>query len=236
MNITIFNRDYTLRRFAPDGSYEDMTVNIHMHEQESGGGTPWSEQKGIVKQAQGHGMVPIREASLADGTRADRVLYRGRWYECTSCTLYDHTALSHYNYSFIALPEDAIETITVFNHAFDESLGYDVLIPTVIRGASWTEQVLTTQETLGVKGASKFTINIPEEADFSGKIYVDPMDYAGVRGTFTFRPGDIAVRGAEDSPCTVAALMKKYGTVAKVAGVFDFRTAPNARHWRLEGE
>ncbi len=236
MNITIFNRDYTMRRFAPDGTYEDTTINVHLHAMENGGGTPWAESKGIVRQVQGHGMVPLREADLVAGTRADRVFYRGRWYECTSCTLYDHTSLAHYNYSFIVLPEDAIDTITLFNGVIDPDKGYDVYIPTIIKGVSWLGPTVTMQDNLGVKAASRFVIRVPEEADFSGKGYVKPIEYTGADGTFTFKPGDIIVHGIEEELTIPAKLQEKYGEIVKVMNVSDFRTAPNARHWKLEGE
>lgn len=236
MNITIFNREYVMRRFAPDGSYEDSTISVHLHASENGGGSPWAESQGIVRQVQGHGMVPLREADLEAGTKADRVFYRGRWYECTSSTLYDHTSLAHYNYSFIVVPEDAIETITIFNLVFDPENGLDIYVPTVIRGVSWLGPELTTQENLGVKSATRFTIRIPEEADFSGKEYVAPVDFTGEDGTFTFMPGDIIVHAQEETVTKPAELQKKYRTIVKVMNVYDFRTAPNHRHWKLEGE
>ncbi len=237
MNIAIFNRKYTLRRYGADGTYEDSVISVHLHASENGGGSPWPETKGIVRQISGHGMVPLREADLAGGTRADRVLYSdGRWYECTSCVLYDHTSLAHYNYSFIVVPEDVVDTITIFNAVLDPDKGYDLFIPTVIKGVSWLEQMLSTQDNIGVKEGSKYTIQVPEEADFSGRTYVEPHLYTGARGTFTFNTGDIIIRGVEWNKSTPAELRKKYGRTVKVMGVFDFRTAPNARHWKLEGE
>lgn len=236
MNITIFNSDYTMRRYAPDGSFQESSVSIHLHPSENGSGSPWSETQGIVRNISGHGMVPLREADLEAGTKADRILYKGRWYECTSSVFYDRTMLAHYNYQFIVVPEDAITTITIFNPVFDPETGFDVYKPTVIRGASWLAPRTSTQDNIGIKAQDKYTIRVPEDADFSGSSYVDPAQFVGEQGTFTFRVGDIIVKGEESGPSTIAALQKKYGFVVKVMAVNDFRTSPNARHWRLDGE
>lgn len=236
MNITIFNREYTMRRFAQDGTYEDSVISVHLHASENGGGSPWAETQGIVRNLQGHGMVPLREADLEAGTKADRVLYRGRWYECTSSVLYDHTSLAHYNYQFIVTPEDAIDTITIFNPVLDELEGYDVYVPTVIRGVSWISSMTGSTDNNGMNPASRYTIRIPEEADFSGKTYVEPASFTGEAGTFTIRTGCIIVRGTETEPALPSALQQKYGEIVTVTNVSDFRRAPNARHWKVEGE
>lgn len=236
MNISIFNKEYAVRRYTQDGGYEESTVSVHLHPQENGSGTPWAESQGIVRHISGHGMVPLREADMENGTRADRIFYMGRWYECTSSVLYDRTVLSHYNYQFIVVPEDAVETITIFNSALDEDKGYDVYVRTVIKGVSWIFSDGTTADNPGLKSASRFTVRVPEDADFSGKQYVDPASFNGADGTFTFMPGDIIVRGEEDEQDVPAGLLRKHRKIMKVMTVNDFRNAPNGRHWKLEGE
>ena len=34
----------------------------------------------------------------------DWLYYHGRWYECKSCQLWDHTILSHYESEFVVVP------------------------------------------------------------------------------------------------------------------------------------
>ena len=236
MNITLFNRDYVMRRYGADGkSYSDQTVSIHLHPMEHGSGT-WPEQQGIVRQISGHGNVEIREASLTDGNKADRVYYCGRWYECVSSVYYDRTHLSHWNYSFVEVPEDAMETITLFNAAYNAETGYDVYIPTVITGVSWLEEDTAAVDTQGIRSTKKYTVRIPEDADFSGKAYVEPAGYTGDTSTFTLMNGDIIIRGAEDTITSPTELKKKYRNLMTVLGVYDFRKAPNARHWKVVGE
>ena len=70
------------------------------------------------------------------------------------------------------------ETITIFNARLDDEDGYDVYIPTVIRGASWHCEIASTVDASGLKAANKFTVRIPTDADFSGKAYADPIAYA----------------------------------------------------------
>ena len=235
MNISIFNRDYLMRRYSADDSFVDSMINIHLHEEERGSGR-WAETQGIVRNIAGHGMVELKEASLENGTRADRVFYRGRWYECVSSVFYDHTALSHYNYKFIALPEDAMETITLFNAVLDEESGLDVYVPTVITGVAWTSVISAEKDTNGLKPAHKYTIRIPDNADFSGKTYVEPEAYEGSEGTFTFMPGCYIVKGREEENGSLPQLRKKHWDIVTVLTVSDFRKAPNDRHWKIEGE
>lgn len=235
MNIQIFNRDYVMRRYAPDGSFVESTIHIHLYPEENGTSVPWAETEGIVRHISGHGMVPLREADIAGGTKADRVLYKGRWYECTSSALFDHTVLAHYNYQFIVLPEEAVETITLFNSVYDEESGYDRLVPTVIRGVAWVSDTSASAETTGLRASSQYTVQIPEDADFSGKTYVEPVAFNGEGGTFTLTPGDIIVKGEETELIIKSELLKKYRGIITVLHVYDFRKAPNHRHWKVVG-
>ena len=138
MNISIFNRDYLVRRYDEDGlTYTESTESLHIHESEQDSGQPWNETMGIVRRLEGHGMVELHVADMETGTKGDRLYYHGRWYECTAAVLYEHTLLGHWNYRFIVVPEDAVTTITLFNAAVDHETGYDLYIPTIIRGVSW---------------------------------------------------------------------------------------------------
>lgn len=132
----------------------------------------------------------------------------------------------------------ADETITVFNSRLDDFVGYDVYIPSVIRGVSWYDHVESAVTNDGLKAANKITIRIPVDADFDGKSYVDPGGYATAdpSTSFTLKQGDIIVKGEEHSPLTPAQAVEKYGMVATILGVTDNRRAPNAKHWKVVGK
>ena len=130
------------------------------------------------------------------------------------------------------------ETITVFNARLDENSGYDVYIPTVINGVSWHCEIASSVDSSGLKAANKFTIRIPEDADFSGKMYASPTAYAegDPDNLFTLKSGDIIVRGAVvDTGLKPADLQRLFGEVVTILGVTDNRRTPNARHWKVVG-
>ena len=235
MNISFFNKEYLMRRYDLNDTPTESVISIHLHEEEHGSGQ-WAESQGVVRTLSGHGMVELFEADYEEGTQGDRVLYRGRWYECVSCVYHDRTILNHFNYKFIVVPEDAAETITIFNKAYDENAGYDIYVPTVIRGASWVCSSSAKVQNDGLKGASKYTIRIPKDADFSQKAYVEPHLYNGSEGSFTISIGDIIIKGSETERIRPAEIKEKYGNAVTVTSVSDFRKAPNARHWKVEGE
>lgn len=130
------------------------------------------------------------------------------------------------------------ETITVFNAALDPETGYDVYLPTVIRGVSWYCDIASTVTDAGLKAANRFTIRIPDGADFSGKAYVHPAAYASAadrQRLFTLAQGSLIVHAAETEILTPAQLQAKYGEVVTVLGVTDNRRAPRAKHWKVVG-
>ena len=237
MNIPIFNRNYTVRRYESDGTtYTDFTVSMHLHESEQDSGQIWNETQGIVRRLDGHGNTELRVADLEAGTKGDRVYYRGLWYECTAATLYDHTMLGHWNYRFIAVPEDAVEVITLFNVSYSGDDGYGTFKATVIKGVSWISEDTATIDNVGLRGQHMYTIRIPEDADFSGSTYVSPKAYTGETGTFTLHPGDLIVRGEETEITVQSELKEKYDELVTVTSVGDHRNAPNHRHWKVVGQ
>lgn len=132
------------------------------------------------------------------------------------------------------------ETITVFNAVMDPDTGYDSYMPTVIAGVSWYSTIESAVTDSGLKAANKTTIRIPDDADFSGRVYVSPEAYAAAEdrtGLFTLAQGDLIVHAAEPGPMTPAQLQEKYGGgVVTVLGVTDNRRAPRAKHWRVVGK
>lgn len=130
------------------------------------------------------------------------------------------------------------ETITVFNSQFSPELDRDVYTGTVIAGVSWFCEIASAVIQSGLKSADKFTIRIPDNADFGGKSYVDPVAYktSDPATVFTLKNGDIIVKGAvETTGMTPAALQKQSVDFVTVLGVTDNRRAPNAPHWKVVG-
>ena len=131
------------------------------------------------------------------------------------------------------------ETITVFNAKMDGETGFDIYVPTVIRGASWHCETVSTVGQKGLEAANRFTIRIPEGADFSGKGFIPPADYAQADpdACFTLAQGDIVVHAEEtDSNMTPAKLLAKYGEIVTILGVTDDRRARHAKHWKVVGK
>lgn len=119
MNITIFNRNYRVRRFGEQRivkgyvttPHKDFTVSLHVHP--AGNDTinalPEGERK--IKRLDAHGTDILRAADQTAGVKGDLLYYQGAWYECVSAVEYDHTLLSHWNYAFVIVPKDASGTI-----------------------------------------------------------------------------------------------------------------------------
>lgn len=131
------------------------------------------------------------------------------------------------------------ETITVFNKKVDASNGWNVYVPTVIRGVSWFCEIASVVDSSGLHAANHYIIRIPESADFSGREYVDPIAYRDasmVAGIFTLANGDVVVKAeVTDDSLTLKQLHEQYPDCCTVLGVTDNRRAPNAPHWKVVG-
>jgi len=139
------------------------------------------------------------------------------------------------------------DTITVFNARVDPDEGGNVWLPTVITGASWfaTDTSTVDESKGGLVAANKATIRIPVEADTGGKVYADPVRYAGAEDAsklWTLKGGDIVVKAAVTGEgWTPAKLKAAYADCVTVLGVTDnrrpkgiaSRRAPGAPHWRV---
>lgn len=132
------------------------------------------------------------------------------------------------------------DTITVFNAKFNRDAGIDEYIPTVISGVSWYFHTITTVESAGLKAANQFTLRIPTDADFSGKTYVTPLEFAASEDTadvFTLKAGDIIVHDAiTDTGLRPKDLQTRCAEVVTVLAVTDNRRAPHAPHWKVVGK
>ena len=129
------------------------------------------------------------------------------------------------------------KTITVFNARMDGEDGYDVYYPTIIRNVSIYLQVASEVTLSGLNAANKVTIRIPVDADFSGKEYVPPVNFADadVSVAFTLKQGDVIVEAEERERLDPVQLKTKYGEVITILGVTDNRSRPRAKHWKVVG-
>lgn len=131
------------------------------------------------------------------------------------------------------------ETITLISSKVDADTGCDVYNATIIRGASWHCEIASTVDSSGLKAADKFNVRIPTDADFGGKTYIPPNEYANADPDryFTLRNGDTIIRGAvTGSDLSPAALRKAYAEVAVILGVTDNRASRRAPHWKVVGK
>lgn len=132
------------------------------------------------------------------------------------------------------------DTITVFNSKLDKTVGADTYYPTVISGVSWYLQTVTTVDHSGLRAANQFTVRVPVGADFSGKTYVTPDQFAVCEDpalVFTLKAGDLIVHGAVlEEGLRPADLQKRFAEVVTILGVTDNRRAPRGKHWKVVGK
>lgn len=119
MNITLFNKQYTIRRFGEQrnvkghlvSDHTDFTVSLHIHPLSTDQMQALPEGQRKLKRLEGHGEVKLTVADEKTNRKGDLLYYYGDWYECVSSQLYDHTLLSHLNYQFVLVPKDAAGTV-----------------------------------------------------------------------------------------------------------------------------
>jgi hypothetical protein len=115
MNITLFNREYTIRRFGEakqvrgyiTAGYTDIKVKMHVHPLGYNAVQALPEGERLVQRLEAQTSEALVVADHDSGVKGDLLWYRGRWYECTSFADYDHTLLSHGNYQFVVVPTDS---------------------------------------------------------------------------------------------------------------------------------
>lgn len=151
------------------------------------------------------------------------------------------------------------ETITVFNKRLNSDKGWNEYVPSTIQGVSWYGEIASVVDDKGLHAADRFTIRIPTDADFGGKEYADPVEFAklpDVSGYWTIANGDVMAKGAvEEQPfatetseaitdeggdplnevLTLEQIHARYTNCCTVLGVTDNRRAPNAPHWKVVG-
>ena len=119
MNISLFNKEYTVRRFEVpqivkgyvSTQHHDFKASLHIHPVSEDTINALPEGERLIKRLEGHGSVPLLSADHSKDIKGDLLYYKGNWYECESSVEYDHTILSHWNYKFVILPSDASNTL-----------------------------------------------------------------------------------------------------------------------------
>lgn len=113
----MFKKSYALRRYGEQeitngyasAPYEDISVRLNVQP------LPAKELEALPEgKRSGHwlkafGTFPVRTADQQMGTPADRLWYRGRWYECEGADNWDHTPLAHFESQWVAVPESAAQ-------------------------------------------------------------------------------------------------------------------------------
>ena len=129
------------------------------------------------------------------------------------------------------------EVITVFNTRMDAEGGFDEYYPTIIRNVSVFLQVAAEVTLSGLNAANNVTVRIPVDADFSGKQYVKPVEFATAdpATAFTLKQGDVIVEAEETEHLNPVELKAKYGSVITILGVTDNRKRPRGKHWKVVG-
>ena len=111
--MSFFARPYKVRRFGVpfeiDGSetadYHEETIDMNVQVVVPSGSEANAEGKRKSKRLNSWGNVEMIAADDTTGTCGDWLLYRGQWYECTSCENLISTVLRHWRSEWTRLPE-----------------------------------------------------------------------------------------------------------------------------------
>lgn len=119
MNITLFNKNYWIRRFGETTyvrgyattKHSDFVASMNVHPMSTNQLQALPEGERMIKRLQAESSDVIRASDQDQGIKGDLLYYHGAWYECTSAVEWDHTILSHWNYQFVIVPKDSAGTI-----------------------------------------------------------------------------------------------------------------------------
>lgn len=123
MNITLFNKKYWVRRFGEQkevrgyftAGYSDFVASLNVHPMGADQMQALPEGERKLKRLEAHGSDVLIVANQDTGVKGDLLLYDGDWYECISAQKWDHTILSHLNYQFVIVPNDAARSVDTAN-------------------------------------------------------------------------------------------------------------------------
>ena len=117
--LDIFKKPYTLRTFGqtkfvdgyPKAKYSDRTVKLDVQPLSANELTALPEGIRRDKNVKAFGRVEIKTADDTAGTLADRLLYRGQWYECTGADVWGNTPVGQTVAVFGLVPATEIEKV-----------------------------------------------------------------------------------------------------------------------------
>ena len=112
MVLDIFKKPYTLRRFEKSelirgrsqAKYSDSTVILNVQPLSSTELMALPDGIRRSKNIKAIGKVIIRTADEKTGTLADRICYRGEWYECTGSDIWGNTPVGQTEAVFGLIP------------------------------------------------------------------------------------------------------------------------------------
>lgn len=112
MVLDIFKKPYTLRRFEKSelirghsqAKYTDSTVILNVQPLSSTELMALPDGIRRSKNIKAIGKVIIRTADEKTGTLADRICYRGEWYECTGSDIWGNTPVGQTEAVFGLIP------------------------------------------------------------------------------------------------------------------------------------
>lgn len=115
MILDIFKRPYTMRRFEktqivrgrPHAAYIDSTVRLDVQPLSSDDIMTLPDGMRRKKNVKAIGRIKLRTADEKAGTLADRIYYRGEWYECTGTDIWGNTPVGQTEAVFGLVPREA---------------------------------------------------------------------------------------------------------------------------------
>ncbi|MCL1987423.1 MAG: hypothetical protein FWG64_05565 [Firmicutes bacterium] len=102
--LTIWHKPYKIKRFT-NNETTNLTIKLnvqppspqnHQNEPDYGEHT--------TTRLTSFGRTKLFSADEHTNQQADRLLYKGFWYECTSCVEWDHTKLAHFKAEWVQIP------------------------------------------------------------------------------------------------------------------------------------
>lgn len=130
-------------------------------------------------------------------------------------------------------------SMTIYNKHFDKSERMDLYHKTEIDKVFWDDTKAYNRLQSGMNEADEVTIFVPFDYT-SNKEYISPKEYAkldDVGGYFTFRTGDVIVKGKVDTEVDNPTELEKHYEVFVITSV-DTKDygSPHMRHWQIGGE
>lgn len=139
--------------------------------------------------------------------------------------------------------------ITLYNCYIDTSTGKQVYKRTYLYGVNWQGENIKTLSDKGLNSADNINIYIPKSSVVieNDKKYVKPKKYLNsddISNYFTFRGGDIIVKGITDFEIdpldktkNIKALEKAEDDVITIFSIIDYDyCSENMKHWKIGGK